>query len=194
VKSSWKTTQSVKYCARTIVLFVGLLGSVMLCPSGADAQAEIDPDHFDSASLPPAVQPKTGERQVTVARYDRTFSLPYGVSCKEKQLAPGTYSISLRSDGNFWRATVRQNGHTIEIAGIVRMEAPKQRREVVVVENNKSGRMLSVVRVRGADFVFMPKQSADSSAQARHAEEIPLTTAARNYNKKQLPSQASLKP
>jgi hypothetical protein len=110
VKSSWKTAQSVKYCARAIAPFVGLLGSVMLCPSGADAQAEIDPDQFDSASLLPALQPKTAERKVTVARYDRTFSLPYSVSCKGKQLASGTYFISLRSDGNVGLATLKQNG------------------------------------------------------------------------------------
>ena len=94
MKFSWKTIQSVNYCAWAIAVFAGLLGcSFMLGPSRACAQAEIDPDHFDSANTEPVRQ------LVRVIRYDDTFSLPYSVRCNGKQLAPGKYSISLRSDG-----------------------------------------------------------------------------------------------
>jgi len=190
VKFSRKTTERVKYGALTITIFVGLLGPVMLVPARVCAQAEIDPDHFDSPSTEPIPQPRTADSKVTVSRYDRTFSLPYSVRCKGKALAPGKYSISLRSNGNVGQATLNQKGHTIEIAGIVLTEAPKQRDEVVVVENSKNGRTLSLVRVRGFDFVFDPKRSAylPPDGTPTRAEKLPLTVIVPN------PSQTSPKP
>jgi hypothetical protein len=126
----------------------------MLGPSGGYAQAEIDPDHFDS----PNVQPST--QLVTLLCYDGILSLPYSVLGNGKKLAPGKYSISLRFDGKVGRETREEEHHADEIAGVVHTEAPK-RRDEVVVENNQTGRTLSVVRVSGFDFVLDPKHSAD---------------------------------
>jgi hypothetical protein len=66
--------------------------------AGAYAQAEIDPDHFDSPNTEPFDQPKT-QSQAPATRYDGNFSLPYAVQCSGKQSAAGKYSVSLRSDG-----------------------------------------------------------------------------------------------
>jgi hypothetical protein len=174
---------------RTIAIFVGLLGSVVLVPSSACAQAEIDPDHFDLPSTEPIPQPRTADSKVAVTRYDRTFSLPYSVLCNGKKLAPGKYSIALRSNGDLGQATLNRKGQAIEIAAVVRKEAPKQRDEVVV-EHSKNGRTLSLVRVRGFDFVFDPKGSVDPQPDGtpRRAEKLPLTVIVAN------PSQASPKP
>ena len=133
MKFSWKTTQNMKYRARAIAVFVGLLWSVMLGPSRAYAQAEIDPDHFDSPNAQSIPQ------LVRLLRYDGTFFLPYSVLCNGKKLAPGNYSISLRFDGKVGRATLNQKNQAIEIAPVVQTDAPKQRDEVVVVENNQMG-------------------------------------------------------
>jgi len=166
----------------------------MLGSSGAYAQAEIDPDHFDSPNIQPVSRPKTPDREAAVTRYDRAVALPYRVWRNGTQLAPGKYSISLRSDGNLGQATLKQNGNAVEIARVVRMDATKQLGEVLVVENNQSGRTLSVVRARGFDFVFDLKQSADSASDGRHAEKLPLTMVVRGEIKDRVPSQASLKP
>jgi len=189
VKFSWKTTQSVKYGVRVIALFLGLLGSVMLGPSRAYAEAEIDPDHFDSPNAQPIPQ------LVRVIRYDGTFSLPYSVLCNGKKLAPGRYSISLRFDDQVGRATLNQKNHAIEIARVVQTEAPKQRDQVIVVENNQTGRTLSVVRVSGFDFVFDPKHSADplDDSPAR-TKTLPLKVIVRNEIATRVPSLASPKP
>lgn len=194
MKFSRKTILGVKYGGRAIVVFVGLLGPVVLGPSCAYAQSEIDPDYFDSPNTEPIPQPRTAESKVKVTRYDRTFSLPYSVLCNEKTLAPGKYSISLRSDGNIWQATLNRKGHAIEIAGVVHTEAPKQRNEVVVVENNKNGRTLSVVRVSGFDFVFDPKHLPDPSTDGRpkRAEKLPLSVIAPNEIANQVPHERRL--
>jgi hypothetical protein len=172
----------VKYGARAIALFIGLLGSIMVGPSCAYAQSEIDPDHFDSPNTEPIPQPRTVDSKVRATRYNGTFSLPYSVLCNGKKLAPGKYSISLRSDGNAGQATLNQKGHAIEIARVVQTAAPKQRDEVVVEENNKNGRTLSFVRVSGFDFVFDPKHSADPSSHSRptRAKKLPLTVVTPN--------------
>jgi len=175
VKFSLKKPQSVKHGAWAIAVFVGLLGSVMLGPSPADAQAEIDPDHFDSPNTQPIPQ------LVRLLRYDGTFSLPYSVLCNGKELPPGKYSISLRFDSEVGRATLNQKNRAIEIAPVVQREAPKQRDEVIVLENNQTGRTLSLVRVSGFDFVFDPKHSADppDGGPAR-TKKLPLKVIVRN--------------
>jgi hypothetical protein len=196
VKFSRKTTPGVQYGAWAIAVFVGLLASLMLRPSCAYGQAEIDPDHFDSPNTEQIPQPRTADRKVTRTRYDRAFSLPYSVLCNGKKLAPGKYSISLRSDGNVGHARLTQTGHAIEIVGVVQMKAPKQHDEAVVVENNKNGRTLSVVRGSGFDFVFDPKHTADLSPESRptSAEKLPLVVVAPNEIAKRAPSQAPPKP
>ena len=196
MKFSRETTRGVKYCAWAIAIFVGLLGWVIRRPSCAYAQAEIDPDHFDSPNTEQISQPRTAERKVTVTRYDRAFSQPHCALCNGKKLAPGKYSISLRSDHNVVQATFNRQGHAIEIAGVVQTKAPKHQDEVVVVENNKNERRLSVIRVRGLDFVFDPERSADPSPDTRPkpAEKLLLTMIAPNEIANQLPSQASPKP
>jgi hypothetical protein len=189
MKFSWKTTQNVKYGARAIAVFVGLLWSVMLGPSRAYAQAEIDPDHFDSPNAQSIPQ------LVRLLRYDGTFSLPYSVECNGKKLAPGKYSISLRFDGQVGRATLNQKNRAIEIAPVVQTDAPKQRDEVVVVENNQTGRTLSVVRVSSFDFVFDSKHSADASdGSPAPTKTLPLKVIVRNVIATQVPSLPSLKP
>jgi hypothetical protein len=144
MRFSRETTQGVKYGVGATAVFVGLLGSVMLGPSCAHARAEIDPDQFDSPNTEPIPQPRTADSKVAVTRYDRAFPLSNSVLCNETKLAPGRYSIWLRSNGKVGQATLNQKGHAIEIAVVVQTEAPEQRDEVVIVENNKNGRTLPV--------------------------------------------------
>lgn len=163
---------------------------------GANAQQEIDPDHFDSPNTQPIPQPRAADRKVKVVGYHGSFSLPYTVLCSGKKLAPGKYSISLRSQGNVGQATLNQKGHAIDVAAAVQRGTSQQRDEVVVVENNKNGQTLSLVRVRGLDFVFDPKGWADPSADSRPtgAERLPLTVIAPDEVAHQVPAAASPKP
>lgn len=147
--------------------------------SAAFAQSEIDPDHFDSPNTESIPQPRTAESRVAATRYDGAFSLPYQVQCNGKRLAPGKYSVSVRFNGKVWQATLNQKGHTIEIAAVVAAEARKphdQRDEVVVVENDRKVRTLSVVRVSGFDFVFDAKPRRDPLQDNKPArtEKLPL--------------------
>lgn len=178
MKLSRKTKPAVGCGTWTIIVFVGLLVSAMLSPR-VYAQAEVDPDHFDSPDTEPVPQSRTADGKVTAARYDRTLSLPYSVLCNGKTLAQGKYSVSLRYDGNVGLATFNQKGRAIEIAGAVKAETSERRDEVAVVENSKNGRTLSVVRVSGVDFIFEPKHRGDpTDSSATRAQELQMTVIA----------------
>ncbi|MBV8774639.1 MAG: hypothetical protein JO166_20230, partial [Deltaproteobacteria bacterium] len=139
--------------------------------------------------------PRTADSKVAEIRYDRAFSLPYGVWCNEKKLAPGRYSISLRFNGNVGQAIFKNKGHVIEIAVVVQSGLLKQLNEVVVLQDNKNGRTLSVIRVHGFNFVFDPQYAADPSPDGRRksVEQLPLTLIAPNEIANHVASQASPK-
>lgn len=166
-----------------VITFIRILVTLAILSaigvSAAFAQSEIDPDHFDSPNTESIPQPRTAESRVAATRYDGAFSLPYQVQCNGKRLAPGKYSVSVRFNGKVWQATLNQKGHTIEIAAVVAAEARKphdQRDEVVVVENDRKVRTLSVVRVSGFDFVFDAKPRRDPLQDNKPArtEKLPL--------------------
>jgi hypothetical protein len=179
------------FAISTALVFLMVLGG-----PAAHAQQEIDPDHFDSPKTEPMPQPRTSDSKVRVIRYRGTFSLPYSVLCNGKKLPQGRYSISLRSDGRTGQATFDNNGHAVESVSVVRAAARRERDQVVVVENSKNERTLSVVRVSGFDFIFDAKHWADPSANSMHTgvEKLPLTAIATNKIANQARAQASPKP
>ena len=195
MKGSSKTIQRVKCRGRAITVFLGLLGAIIFGSSCAYSQSEIDPDHFDSPNTEPIPQPGTVTSKVTEFRYDGTFSLPYSVLCNGKKLAAGQYAISVRFDGKVGHATLNQSGHAIEIARVVPTKASKQHDQIVVVENIKKERTLSLVRVRGFDFAFDPKVSARPLSDPKEREEkVLLTVIVPNGTANQVQSETEAKP
>ena len=119
----------------TLGTFIALALLLALVGPCAYAQQEVDPEHFDSPSTEAIAQPRTVDSKVRLPRLRGTFSLPYSVRCNGRTLAPGKYSVSLRADGRVGHATLSQKGRIVEITGIVQMAEPKQRNEVVPVED-----------------------------------------------------------
>ena len=123
--------------------------------AGADAQAEIDQDRFDSLNTEPFDQPKT-QSQAHATRYDGHFSLPCAVQCSGKQLALGKYSVSRRSDGKVDHGVLKSISQFIEITSVVHPQGYKRGADVVVVGSNGKVRALSAIQVAGVNFVFDP--------------------------------------
>ena len=166
-----------------VITFIRILVTLAILSaigvSAAFAQSEIDPDHFDSPNTESIPQPRTADSRVAATRYEGAFSLPYQVQCNGKRLAPGKYSVSVRFNGKVWQATLNQKGHAIETVAVVAAEARKphtERDEVVVIENDKKVRTLSVVRVSEFDFVFDAKLRRDPLQDNKRArtEKLPL--------------------
>jgi hypothetical protein len=120
--------------------------------AGAYAQAEIDPDHFDSPNTEPFDQPKT-QSQAHAKRYDGYFSLPHAGHCSGKQLAPGKYSVSLRSYGKVGHGVLKSKSQFIEITSTVHSQGSKRGADLVVVGSNGKVRTLSAIQVASVNFV-----------------------------------------
>lgn len=150
-----------------LVVFVGLR------TLHARSQQEVDPDHFDSSAVEPIPQTQAAHSPVKSVRYDASFSLPYSVRCSGKKLAPGTYSVSLRSDGRVARGVLRSAAQAIETASVVRTQAAKPASGVVVVKNQQNLRTLSAICIKGFTLVFDPINS-DSRGENNRISRLPL--------------------
>ena len=159
-----------------IRILLCLMGLVALRGSGAYAQSEIDPDHFDSPNTEPFRPPKpNADSRVAETRYEGRFALPYSVVCSGNRLAPGRYTISLRSDGRVGHAILNLKGHAVGIAGLVYRQAHKQ--NVLIVEDKGKIRTLSAIQIAELDFVFDSNHQIGSLSKSkpRRLERLPLT-------------------
>jgi len=150
--------------ASAIRTFLRVASLVVLGASGAFAQSEIAPDHFELSNTEPFRQAKVvGDGQAGAIRYDGTFMLPYAVQCNGKRLRPGKYSVSLRSDGKVGQVRLNQKGEAIGIAGIVRDQAHKQGNDALLVESNGKTRTLSAIQIAQFELAFDRKPHTENS-------------------------------
>jgi hypothetical protein len=117
-----------------VVLILGEVTALTLWMAlgrtGAFAQQEIDPDHFDSPGTEPPDQPKSGQGNGSATRYDGNFALLYAARCSGKQLAPGRYSVTLRSDGNIGHGVLKSKSHFTEITSVIHPQGSKRGADV----------------------------------------------------------------
>jgi len=161
-------------------ILAGLAAGIVLAAPSARAQAEIDPDHFDSPNMVPFDRPQTkanSEAAVATFRYEGRFNLPYTVHCNGKSLRPGRYSISLRADGKVGQATLNQKDQTIGIGGVVEQQARKERNDALVVERNRGKRNLSEIQVAELDLILDPRSLIVSARDSKpnRVDRLPLT-------------------
>jgi len=163
-----------------IRLLVVLTGFVAFATPRGYAQSEVDPDHFGSPNTEPIPQSKTKAgvaAEVGKVGFRGKVTLPYTVQCAGKRLPPGTYSLSLHSDGKTGRARLNQKDQTIEIAGIVRVPADSRERSALFVECIGNTHRLSAIHVAELDLVFDPNRRVDpaSDGKPKRIERLPLT-------------------
>ena len=163
------------------MLIVGFLPCltvlVALTAPCVSAQSEIDPDHFESPNTEPfSLSKPNADSQVAEMRYEGRFALPYSVLYSGNKLAPGKYTISLRSDGKVGQATLSLRGQTVAIAGVVQRHSHKRNSNTLIVEAKGKIRTLSAIQVAEFDFVFDTYRQTDSlsNSKPRHFEKLPL--------------------
>jgi hypothetical protein len=154
-----------------------LMALVVLWGSGAYAQSEVDPDHFESPNKKPFPQPKPHADSQEEMRYEGRFALPYSLLCGGNRLAPGKYSISLRSDGKVAQALLRLRGQGLTISGVAQKQSHKRTNNALIVENKGKVRTLSIIQMAEFDFIIDPDYQVDTSSKCktRRFERLPLT-------------------
>jgi hypothetical protein len=164
----------------TIRMLAGAAWLAALGCSVARAQSEIAPDHFESPNTEPFPQPKTKpDNKALSVRYDAEVALPYKLQCHGKTLPPGTYSISLHSEGSSGQvmATFRQKDQVVGMTGVVRMGPHKLRRDALVVELSGKTRRLLAVQIAELELAFdsTPFLENARDAKQRRIERLFLT-------------------
>ncbi len=167
MKSSRQATEQLRHRWPVVGIIVGLLGLFGLGNSPVYAQSEIDPDHFDSPNTEPFTQTKTPASQVQSILYKGNFSLPYTVHCSGKKLPPGSYSISLSSNGAAAEFTLMRNGQIVEAGPLLRAEGLGHGRDALILGRGRKMSSLSAIHVAGSDFVFTASPEAEPVSDNR---------------------------
>ena len=153
---------------------------VTIGSSRAYAQAEIDPDHYETGDAGRLPQSSSSVTAQVAIHYQGNFTLPYSVECSRSNLPPGKYSIEVDSErGKAVRVTLSRQGHTVRIEGITQERSPNRTRNVLVVEHNGANHQLSLIQVAQLDLVFSQTLGFERSAHAKptHLQELPLNLA-----------------
>lgn len=108
-------------------LVVAILFVISFAPALCRAQAEVDPDHFDSPSNVSTVAKRaTSNRNPSQAHGG--FFLPFDVACVGVKLTPGQYSVSIQQSGKrdvvrFVRIVNGVRAQALEVTAMPRLNA-----------------------------------------------------------------------
>jgi hypothetical protein len=101
------------------LVLAATLGFACLLPATAHAQADAmaSPDDYPfsaaETTAPQAVQHAAAKQQN--ADFEGKVSLPYGVNCAGKNLKPGQYFLSVKSEGTSRGVTIHGSGESVDI-------------------------------------------------------------------------------
>jgi hypothetical protein len=138
-----------------MVLVIGLVAVAMaIQPTHCRAQAEIDPDHYDTVDSGPLPQAKPtiaiGQK---VGSFRGKFTLPFDVDYARLTLPSGSYSLSVRSVGKEHIVTLIPKGNRVRIQAIrvrVRTASNVGGASALVLERTAERRSLSATRLTEA--------------------------------------------
>ena len=166
--------------SRLTTCCIGLAVLVTIGISRAYAQAEIDPDHYETNDAGTLPQSRSSVTAQVPIHYHRNFTLPYSVQCSRSNLPPGKYSIAVDSErGKTVRVTLSRQGHSVRIEGITQKQSPNRTRNVLVVEHKGATHQLSLIQVAQLNLVFSQTLGFERPAHGKptDVEELPLVLA-----------------
>jgi len=151
-----------------ILLTIGVLGTLATFkPTPSWAQAEIDPDHYDTPSVvvsttntPTTAKPKVNH---SAKSFRGRFSLPVDVSYPGVVLEPGSYSISIHFLGkqNLVTFTSDRTGVRVQIRAQVSAESNAEGPSTLLIEG--AGKPLQLMAIQ----LNEPRMTIDLQARQR---------------------------
>lgn len=160
--------------SRKLQLAVPILFVISFAPALCRAQAEVDPDHFDSPSNVSSV----AKRNPSQAH--GSFFLPFDVRCAGVKLTPGHYSLSVQQSGR--RDVVRLvrivNGirvRALEVAATPRLSAEGP--GGLVIDRVNQRRTLTAISLQQPRMTLLLQASRETGISV-NAELIPISYSA----------------
>jgi hypothetical protein len=163
--------------SRILQSVVPILLVVSFTPALCRAQAEINPDHFESVGTAAALEHKASSNANPSRAYG-SFFLPYDVSCAGATLTRGYYSLSVRQSGrqDVVRLTPVANGvraQAIEVTATPRL-SPGAPNGLLVGRVNQR-RTLTAIRL-GQPGVTLFLQTGKATGASMLTELIPMSS------------------
>lgn len=136
-----KTTIAAKAGLLTLAL-----GIACLLPTTAHAQSDVMPDSFPfSAEEAATVWAQPATTTTAKVYFQGKVSLPYGLACGSKNLKPGQYFLSVKSEGSGRVVTIHSGNENVIIRvrefAVNRSAKPS----VLLVRNSANGPRLEAV-------------------------------------------------
>jgi hypothetical protein len=172
-----ETTMNVSTLMKASMLTAALALACLL-PSTARAQAEVAPDIYDIAAPQTiaAAQPvdATAKTQ-TAADFDGKFSLPYQVNCSGTALAPGVYSLSVKSEGSNRVVTIHRDGEEVNLPVREVSQRPALSSSALLLRRAGPARTLEAVYVHKLNAVLYLDGTANAKSNQGRIERLPIS-------------------
>ena len=165
-EKAMKVTTIVKASVLTAVL-----GFACLLPARVSAQmdAQPDPDLYAGRNTDAvaAHAAPTARAKEAKADFAGKFSLPYNVKCGGKNLKPGEYSISVKSEGTNRVLNIHSSAANMNIPVRVVPASQGTSRSAVLVRTSGEGRKLEAVYVEGLNATLYLEANTGYGAMER---------------------------
>lgn len=163
--------------SRTLQSIVPVLLLISCTPALCRAQAEINPDHFESLSSTSKFSSKTTSNRNPSQAYGG-FLLPVAVRCGGVELTPGYYSLSIRQSGRknvvrLMPMVISARAHALELTLTPRLSAETP--SGLLVDRSNQGRTLRAISL-GQPGVILFVQASQQIGLSTTTEFIPVST------------------
>jgi len=158
-------------------VFAAALGFFCALSPAARAQADAmpNPDEYPfSAPETPAAQPvQVASAKVAKTDFEGKVSLPYGVKCGAKNLKPGQYLLSVKSEGTSRTVTLRGAGQNMTMR-VHQVSANRGvSHDALLVRKSSDGRKLEAVYVQELNATLY--LNTDSNGSHVAMERLPIS-------------------
>lgn len=150
-------------------VFAAALGVACLLPVTAHAQSDVAPDlfQFQSTETPAAPHAQAAANKDAKADFQGKFSLPYQVLCSGKNLKPGEYQLSVKSEGTYRMIAIHGRGANLNIQARVVPANREETQSAVLVRKWGRGRNLEGVYVEALNAMLYLKTSTGLGVMER---------------------------
>src|SRR5260370_1551382 len=176
IKAKGKEEQKMKITTIVKVsVYAATLGFAFMLPATAHAQSDVAPDDsaFSATEVAMAQPVQTATANQAKADFEGKVSLPYAVKCGNKNLKPGQYSLSVKSEGTSQVVTINGGGQNMNMpvreVSTHHLTSPS----ALLVRKSGEGRKLEAVYVDGLKATLY-LEAITNESQAR-IERLPIS-------------------
>lgn len=139
-----------------ITLTMAGLTLACFCPAAAHAQADTAPDSYKLSNAAPVTLPTPAK-----VEFQGKFSLPFKARCNGHELAPGEYTLAVKTIGENKTVTIQREGNEIVLT-VTKVEPASTSGQAAVLVRHGPGpwaRTVEAVHVEGLKMMLYLDES-----------------------------------